>query len=132
MERHMTGFIGGIALVVLAGALITSGAARPGTGSEDAREIQLVVRDMTFYLAGDETPNPLLRVRAGERIRILLRNEDAGITHDFAIEDWQVATKLLEGRGEDGITFSVPPTPGRQAYTCTPHAQMMRGTILVE
>jgi FtsP/CotA-like multicopper oxidase with cupredoxin domain len=128
---RIAGLVGIMVALILAGAtLMTSGA--PREGGDDVREILLVARGMTYYLDDGDTPNPELRVRAGERVRIRLRNEDAGMAHDFAIAEWEVATRLLQGRGEEAITFSVPAARGEAAYQCTPHAQMMRGTIIVE
>ena len=47
--------------------------------STPAREITLVARDMAFYLESDpDDAEPDDRVKAGERVRIVLRNEDAG------------------------------------------------------
>lgn len=94
--------------------------------------MRLVVRDMTFYLEGSNEPNPTLQFRAGEKVRILLKNEDAGIDHDFSVVAWQKKTKLLQGRGEDSMTLKVPNRPGTETYSCTPHADMMRGTIRIE
>ena len=123
-------FIALVALVIAAGAMLLPTIA----SSTDAgpRDIHLVVRNMTYYVAGDDHPNPTLKVRAGERIRLVLTNEDAGMDHDFRIEAWKVATKLLEGRGEDVVTFTVPERRGAEDYICTPHAKMMRGAIVVE
>lgn len=98
--------------------------------SAPPREIVLVARGMAFYLAEDpRTPNPTLRLRAGERVRVVLRNEERGISHSFAVPGWRVETRLLEGTGSDTIDLAVPGAPGRQDYRCTPHAAMMRGTI---
>ena len=102
-------------------------------GSDDVREIRFVVRDMTFYLEGQPEPNPTLAVRAGEQVRLVIRNEDPGMRHDFVVQAWQVGTRLLVERGEeDTITFRAPSERGDQTYLCTPHAKMMRGTIRVE
>lgn len=120
-------------IVITAVAILVS--LLPMIASSDldkVRDVRLVVRDMTFYLEGSSEPNPTLQFRAGERVRILLKNEDAGIDHDFAVEAWQKKTKLLEGRGEDSLVITVPDKKGTEAYTCTPHADMMRGTIRVE
>lgn len=96
------------------------------------REIVLVARGMAFYFPDDlNTPNPTIRVRAGERVRLVLRNEEPGITHGFAVPAWGVETRLLESAGSDTIELPVPGVPGRQDYRCTPHAAMMRGTIEV-
>ena len=99
---------------------------------DTVREVRLVARDMTFYVEGSTEPNPTLAFRAGEKVRLILKNEDAGIDHNFAIPTWEAKTKLLEGRGEDAIEFKVPRRKGSEKYTCTPHAEMMRGTIRIE
>jgi plastocyanin len=103
------------------------------SSASNVRTIDIVVRDMAFYVGDDRTPNPEIVLNAGERIRFRVRNEDAGMRHDFTIKAWTVATKMLEDRGEeDAIEFRVPDTPGTGTYTCTPHPRMMTGTIRVE
>ena len=99
---------------------------------DKGREVRLVVRDMTFYLEGQDQPNPTLRFRAGEKVRLVLKNEDAGMDHDFTVSQWDVRTKMLEGKGEDAVVFRVPRTRGTDTYHCSPHAKMMRGTLVVE
>jgi plastocyanin len=118
------------AVALAVGALVPLGA---GTrGSKKAREVVLVVRDMAFYLSGDGVENPTLRLKAGEEVRVVLRNEEPGVTHDFAVSDWKVATRRLHGGARDAVTFRVPNQPGRHEYLCNPHASMMRGIIEVE
>lgn len=103
-----------------------------GAGDQSSvREIHVVVRGMTFYVAGQAAPNPTLYARPGERLRIVLRNTDVGMSHDFAIRSWHVSTQLLKGKGEDSIEFTVPDTRGSHLYSCSPHAEMMGGTIVV-
>ena len=88
---------------------------------------------MNFYLDGQAEPNPTLRLRAGETVRVVLRNEDEGMKHDFAIPGWNTATKRIEsGRGDVSHVPSARPAPQSQAYTCRPHASVMRGTIQIE
>jgi plastocyanin len=99
---------------------------------DNVREIHLVVRDMTFYIAGQDAPNPTLQARPGERIRLVLRNTDVGMSHDFAIRSWRVNTRLLKGKGQDTIEFTVPSARGTHDYSCTPHAEMMSGAIVVQ
>jgi plastocyanin len=100
---------------------------------EEARTVTLVVRNMTYYLEGSATPNPPLTFAAGEQVSLTLRNEDPGMAHDFNIRPWNVATRILDGKGQDTISFRVPSrSEGQTAYTCTPHAAMMSGTITVE
>lgn len=93
------------------------------------REIVLVARHMAFYQADDPTPNPTLAVSPDERIRLVFRNEDAGMTHNFTIEPWKIATPRISGADSASIEFTVPAARGRYQYACTPHAQMMRGVI---
>ena len=103
------------------------------SSAADPREIRLVIRDMTFYVEGQTEPNPTIAVRAGEQVRVRVRNEEAGVRHDFAVEAWSVATRMLEDRGhEDAILFRVPDQRGTATYICTPHAKMMSGILRVE
>ena len=99
---------------------------------EDARAITVVVRNMTYYVEGNDIPNPSLTFAAGEQIRLTLRNEDPGMSHDFNITSWNVSTKVLDGKGQDTVTFRVPSQSDAPAtYTCTPHSAMMSGNIIV-
>jgi plastocyanin len=128
--------IGALALVPrLAGDVLNkadaAGVVLGADNVSSVREIQLVARDMTFYVDGQDAPNPTLHARPGERIRIILRNTDVGMSHDFVIRSWSVNTRLLKGKGQDSIEFTVPETRGSHAYSCTPHAEMMGGTIAV-
>ena len=119
-----------IGLGILAATLLPMLASSP---ADEVREIRLVVRNMNFYLEGESQPNPTLNVRAGERVRVVLKNEDPGMRHDFVVADWDVATRILEDGGQqDSVTFKAPSTPGEQVYHCTPHAKLMRGTIRVQ
>ena len=100
---------------------------------EAPREIQVVVRNMAFHVDGIPGPNPAITLRPGEQVRLRLRNEDAGMRHDFSITAWDVSTKTLEDRGqEDTIVFRAPPERGTTTYLCSPHSAMMSGTIRIE
>jgi plastocyanin len=99
----------------------------------EVRDVTLVVRNMTYYLEGGEEPNPSLRFSPGEQVRLTLRNEDRGMSHDFSIKAWGVSTKVLDGKGEDSVSFRVPArSAGTTAYTCTPHTAMMNGSIVID
>lgn len=100
--------------------------------ADPVREVRIVTRDMTFYVEGSDEPNPTLTFRAGEQVRILLKNEDDGMDHDFSVPAWQTKTKLLTGRGDATLLIKVPTTKGTESYTCTPHAEIMRGIIRIE
>lgn len=125
-------------LPVLVAAVVTAGALRwlpPGTGDREppAQEIVLVARGMAFRELSDPgTVNPTLPLPAGRRVRLTLRNEEVGVTHNFAIPAWRVDTGSVAGPGETHVEFVVPRTKGREAYQCTPHATMMHGGIVVE
>jgi plastocyanin len=125
-------FVGGIVIGIaaLAATLLPMLASN---GREGIRELRIVTRDMSFYVDGQTEPNPTITLRAGERVKLVLRNEDPGMKHDFAVKAWAVSTKLLEDRGEeDSVTFRVPDTRGTATYQCTPHAKMMSGTLRIE
>lgn len=121
-------FVGGAVAVVAFGAIALS--AR-GTSS-GPREIRLVARDMNFYIEGQVDPNPTLRLRAGETVRLVLLNQDEGMRHDFAIPGWDAATRRIESGEEASVTFRAPDRAASQIYQCRPHGAIMRGTILVE
>ena len=94
-----------------------------------ARDIVLVVRGMSFYLEGELTPNPTLRVKAGEQVRIVVRNQDPGMIHDFTVAAWNVATTSIHDDSSASALFQAPETAGREQYLCRAHSAMMRGTI---
>jgi plastocyanin len=121
------------AIVIAIAALAALLPMLASSGAEAPRDVRIVVRDMAFYVDGNPEPNPAITLRAGEQVRLHLRNEDAGMRHDFAIKAWTVTTKMLEDRGEeDTIVFRAPDTRGTTSYLCTPHAKMMSGTIRIE
>lgn len=95
------------------------------------REITLVSRGMAFYAEDGDTPNPTLNVKAGERVRIVLRNQDRGIQHDFAVPAFRTALDPVDWDDSGDVTFDVPGTPGIFEYRCRPHMLMMRGRIVV-
>ena len=115
-------------VLVAVGGLLTASVVRA-----PEREITLVARGMAFYLEGNtSTANPTLTFKAGERVRVVLRNQDRGITHDFAVPLMDAAVDAIDWNEDAGVTFTVPDAPGRYEYTCRPHALMMRGEIVVE
>jgi plastocyanin len=117
-------------LLLFAMVTLPSLVADPGPPS---REIVLVARNMAFYLDGNPTPNPTLRLKAGEQVTLVLRSEDAGITHDFAVRSWNVGTPRLNGKGAVSVSFRVPDRrDGPQEYVCSAHAVMMKGAIEAE
>jgi plastocyanin len=127
-----SGFI--CAAVLAAAALLPIvGASRDYAATASPREIRLTARDMAFYLEGHDEPNPTLTVRAGEQIRLVLRNAMPGMAHDLVIASWQVQTSMLQKKDEETVvSFRVPDGAETVTYHCTPHAEMMRGSINIE
>jgi plastocyanin len=96
------------------------------------RQITLVARGMTFVLEDDEdTPNPVIAMRAGEQVRVILKNEAPGLIHDFRIDAWNVQIDPIRSGETAEVVFSVPSTPGKFEYVCHPHAEMMKGLVEV-
>ena len=104
----------------------------PALSSTPTREVALVVKGMAFYLEDDlQTPNPTIEVKAGERLRVVVRNQDRGLTHDFAVPAAGAVMKAIDWNEAASVVFEVPETPGTYEYVCQPHRLMMRGTIRV-
>ena len=118
-----------VVAVIAAALLPMIGASRE---ADPVREVRLVVRDMTYYLDGQDQPNPRLRLRAGERVKLVLRNDDEGMQHDFRVRAWDIGTDVIDGKGERETTFRVPVQVGVEEYSCTPHPSSMRGVIEIE
>lgn len=97
-----------------------------------AREVVIVARGMTFVLEdAPDMPNPPISLRAGERIRLVLKNEAPGLLHDVVIPDLGVEIEQMRAGESRELTFTVPAAPGRHEYLCRPHAEMMRGVVEV-
>ena len=118
-----------IAAVAAAALLPIIGSSR---AADPVREVRLTVRDMTYYLDDRHEPNPTLHLRAGERVKLVLRNEDEGMQHDFRVRAWDLGTSIIDGKGESTVTFRVPEARGSEVYSCTPHPSSMRGVIEIE
>jgi hypothetical protein len=123
--------ISGKAVTAVAAALVVAALLPVMTKAPD-REIRLVVRGMAFYLDGDFThPNPVIEMRRGENVRIEVRNEARGLTHDFAVPQLGEATNLLDWNEADAVSLEAPDRPGTYQYVCNPHMAMMKGTLKV-
>ena len=126
MTRNVRAVFGTIGIAVLGAAIVTSSACRTAA----VREVTLVTRGMTFALPEQPAAsNPVLRFRSGERVRLVLKNEAAGMIHDVAIPAWNVSVDAIPSGQTASTTFVVPESAGSVEYLCRPHAQMMTGTI---
>lgn len=113
-------------------ALIVVAALLPLVSQSNTREITLVARDMAFYLEGDPSrPNPTIEVKAGERVRVILRNDERGLMHDFAVPAVGAAMDVLRWNERGEVAFDVPNVPGTYEYVCRPHLLMMKGSLRV-
>ena len=114
-----------VGLMVLAALL-------PALSSTPAREVTLVAKGMAFYLEDDlQTPNPVIEMKAGERVRVVLRNQERGMTHDFAVPALDVASNPASWNESQEVVLEAPSKPGTYQYVCRPHSLMMKGTIRV-
>ena len=119
-------------VLATAAALMLLAALLPALTPGPTREIHLVVRGMAFYLESDPTtPNPTIQVKAGERVRVVVKNDDRGLTHDFAVPAVGAAMKEITWSQTGDVVFNVPDKAGTYEYVCQPHRLMMRGTIQV-
>jgi hypothetical protein len=118
---------------LLLGVIASAGAVVPHMVAtrERVHEIRLVAKNMTYYTDGAADPNPPIRLVPGEQVRITLRNDDRGMSHDFGIPAFRVATGVVEFGTEKSVTFIVPDDPSPATYVCTPHSAMMSGRIIV-
>jgi plastocyanin len=113
-------------------AVLFLAVALPALTSTPTREVTLVAKGMAFYIEGDSTtPNPTIEVKAGERVRIVLRNVDWGMTHDFAVPAVAAAMNAIRWNESADVVFDVPETPGTYQYECRPHRLMMRGLLRI-
>jgi plastocyanin len=97
---------------------------------EPTREIVVVARGMSFVLENaPDAVNPTIPLRAGERVRLVLKNEAPGLLHDIVIPELDVEIDQMRAGESREQTFTVPAKPGRHEYRCRPHAEMMRGVV---
>ncbi len=120
-------------VLVAAVACAFAYAARPGGWRGEPREIVLIARDMAFTAPGEAAgPNPTLRLRAGERIRLVLENRDPGMKHDVVAPGLGIRTATVEFAATGRRLITVPRTPGAFDYFCTYHDKLMRGRMVIE
>ena len=95
-----------------------------------ARDVVVLARGMSFVLeSSPDVPNPVIPLRAGERVRLVLKNDSPGLLHDIVIPELGVEVEQMRAGESRAITFTVPATPGRHEYKCRPHSAMMQGFV---
>jgi plastocyanin len=129
--RKSSGTVRAALIAVLAAVGVTAFIpviAKPRT---TPREIVLVARDMAFYLEGSEVPNPTIVVKPGEDVRLVITNQDPGITHGFSVTALQISIDRIQAGTTTSLSFRAPARPERHEYVCPPHALMMKGVLLI-
>lgn len=103
-------------------------ACAPHTGP--TRDLVVVARGMGFVLdEREDVVNPVIQLHAGERVRLVLKNDAPGLLHDLVIPDLDVTIEQIHAGDSRDVTFVVPDTPGRFEYRCRPHSGMMSGFV---
>ena len=120
-----------VKLIVTAVTVLLLGVFAVAVTRPEPREIRLVAKGMAFYLEGVDVPNPTIVVKPGERVRIVLNNQDRGLRHDFAVPALSEALEPISWNQSDDVVLDVPAEPGIYDYWCRPHMTMMRGKIQV-
>ncbi len=126
------------AFLAVAASAVVATALRPGPAGA------LRVTAEPGMRFGERVPGPVLRVRAGQRVRLVLENRDS-LQHDlWVVQAGERApylepafpgakTALLEPGQRQEIQFT-PTRPGRYRYVCTVpgHDATMFGELIVE
>lgn len=115
-------------LAFLKRKLVNSSVATPA--KEAATVIKLTAKNYRFFLDGRESP--ILRVKAGDQIRVDLTVEDG--LHDFLIDGLGVATEQVDAGQTASVSFTAP-AAGEYEYYCSVgnhRAMGMTGRLIVE
>jgi plastocyanin len=104
----------------------------PGGWRSGPREVVLVANGMAFGTSGVPGVNPTLRLKAGERVRLVLVNQDPGMKHDLVSPGIGLKIAVLDHGERAHQVLTVPREPGTYDYFCAFHALMMRGRMVVE
>jgi plastocyanin len=124
-QRRVQASIAGLA-VVGAAALFLSFTRGTRASETPDRVIVLTASRYAFHMGdGGDAANPPLRLRAGERVRVVVRNAEEGdVEHNFKIPGLGVhCTKGLAPGEQEAIEFTVP-KDGIYTYTCCSHPGM--------
>lgn len=88
---------------------------------------EFVIEGSNFKFEPDE-----IKVKMGDRVRVRFKNLDGG--HDFVMEEFGVATRVING-GEDDVVEFVAEKKGQFEYHCSVngHRQLgMRGKLIID
>jgi heme/copper-type cytochrome/quinol oxidase subunit 2 len=109
-------------------AIVTvSAVLRPSPSREDPlHEVQVVAKQFAFE-------PPVIRVTAGELVRLVLRSDDR--VHGFAIRDLKIDVQIPRGGAPVTVEFTAPPA-GRYEIACSEfcgsgHGQMKAALVSI-
>lgn len=96
-----------------------------GASPAEVREIVLEARDLAFD--GD---NPTLLAEPGERVRLVVRNNDPGILHSISLPGIDSEVRHIKWGEEIAFEITIP-DGGTWEYVCPQHMPKMKGRIEV-
>jgi heme/copper-type cytochrome/quinol oxidase subunit 2 len=99
----------------------------------EQRELEVIAREIAFHSSDQPgQPNPVLRLRKGEPVKLTLRNEEiSSVLHCFIITGLNVKTTRSLSVGESETLTFTPNAKGTFAYACLMHPNMS-GKVVVE
>ena len=122
MKRRLVPFL---AILALAAAATVIAGRLPGPPAGPARTVVMSISDYTF-----NGNNPTLRLRPGERVHFVVRNDESSpVRHNFRIVGLDVPCERELLPGEVREVDVTMPRSGEFAYTCCTHPGM--GGMLV-
>jgi len=97
------------------------------------RELVLITKEVTFRSPDQPSrPNPVLTLKKGESVKLVLRNEEPGsLLHCFIVGGLNVKTTRSLAAGESETLTFTPREKGIFAYACLMHPNMS-GKVVVE
>ena len=104
----------------------------PQEFGEPDRVIHLTADGMEFFLEGENEPNPVLTVQAGETVKIRLTVTRG--THDWVVDEFGASTEII-GSGRTSSTVFTADQIGEFIYYCSfanHRALGMYGTLVVQ
>lgn len=115
-------------LAVALGAVLVAGTRESGAERPPDRVLVLSAKGYAFHAEGDSAAadNPPLMLHAGERVRIVIRNQEEadGVNHNFKIPGLSVRCSRPIPPGEEEFVEFTVPEDGEYTYTCCSHPGM--------
>jgi plastocyanin len=100
--------------------------------STDSSAMEGAAKEFNVTASNFKFDIPEIRVKAGDTVKINFKN--SGGFHDFVLNEFNVATKQMNGPYEETVTF-VADKPGTYEFYCSvgQHREMgMKGSFIVE